>query len=704
MFDWFWSLLGYSPDERVLDERVTESIAQIKGVWQQRAVDEAVETTLVAIQQNYQEILKYFEYPHPIKCPCSEVVGIFGNTGAGKSTLINYLQGSRYHANLSWQDKSVPESMIVGHIPVNPKTLRPHISISQSTELCWIDTPGFLESLQPKETLVQYVGAMFGNYYLTQNMHISDIIFVVQKGELSAKKGFRPTANKISEMLQLGHTNHLNNTRIQQGVHIVVTDLNQTADWLMQQYRLADQITAHDNDPTLRLAFQIVKHNLFVANITDDGAFANRLIAVLQAQKSVLDKGYFDFLLGLDENQKQVNAWARVVSDTRAQLLLNISDSFSVLNNKTREYEQCKQHHQAAGILFKNHQTELKQKQEKHKQLIDPQRLVMLEKMGENYTQVSESCNAIHNRIENRAGRQAGAKEPLISLAEHYMFSPQWVDNKEDWQARLEHVVRFVTEKGSLITVLMVGMQQRGWIAEGYWGPVMVGCLGYAGLTAPYGQVLDYREDTYRMTLRSYKEPLFDVQCEDGTDHTTVTPTCTLAETSEGGKYTLSCQYWRHTAWNLTTTVWERYATVYAEANKRDFLDQKADQDALQTCETEKNKIYADIERLKQTKEQFDELNRTIVNLSADVNVSSTNVNIYTGELTRLFKEVSDQCENMQVECEVYRRLCPVLDAASHLTQFYTEIPHRFSLFQEQSCALSNECLSYPALCLPPAV
>lgn len=200
-----------------------------------------------------------------------DMVLFIGPTGAGKSTLVNYLCGTRYEIKhdafggvFAQYLEGAREVTRVGMDPTASETLFPQISKKEGCPFLYCDLGGLFDSRGSEEQVCAAISAMLLSRLAKS---IRAIVVVCAFSDLQTVKGeaFKNTAHALGKILQI-HPEH------QDRVHFVITKV--PPEYSEPEFR-------RQFDLSKMVGIKFEKMNLFTPDISDRGASRQTLESVL---------------------------------------------------------------------------------------------------------------------------------------------------------------------------------------------------------------------------------------------------------------------------------------------------------------------------------------------------------------------------------------------------------------------------------------
>ncbi len=243
-----------------------------------------------------------------------DVVLVLGETGVGKSTLLNYLNGAQYELagtprfDLHTHLMSGQEVARVGHNPAVSETLYPQVLRINSLDMA--DLSGFNGVREP---VVELAGTL-SSHLLSKLVHgVKGILFVIDIDSLLVAKGgnFRNTIHALNRILQGNF-----NSKTARSVHFAITKLppgltvNQVLETKirpLQEQLLRDMQQGGVNEEDIALSHTIElmlnsPERIFLPNVCDDGASRDKLVAALKGSPMLASQDLN--LLQMDRHQE----------------------------------------------------------------------------------------------------------------------------------------------------------------------------------------------------------------------------------------------------------------------------------------------------------------------------------------------------------------------------------------------------------------
>ena len=253
-----------------------------------------------------------------------EVILVIGDTGAGKSTTVNYLLGSKMEIDeKSFRQvkvrKGQPEYATIGQ-DISSETVRPQIYTSDS-KLCYCDCPGFLDTKGKEQQVANTVNIQ--SVVNTLNK-VSGILIVIEASSLTGRaRGMLNIVKTLSELLKIskGEMSELEKSllfvftksspkekdKIFYKIDNCIASLNKEKASKSQGFlkKMSEflKVTSEDSklnqelhelDDQMRILYLIKKTNSIVIDVIDEGNSRSELLDHIKNLKP-LSKDIFQF-------------------------------------------------------------------------------------------------------------------------------------------------------------------------------------------------------------------------------------------------------------------------------------------------------------------------------------------------------------------------------------------------------------------------
>jgi energy-coupling factor transporter ATP-binding protein EcfA2 len=279
------------------------------------------------------------------------LVLILGETGVGKSTLINYLNGVEYKEvgtrgfDCHTECVTGKEIAAVGHSTAVSETLYPQV-LEICSEQGVLDVADLAGLNGTRESVVELAGTLSTHLLSKMAQAIKSILFVIDTNSLSASRGgpFRQTIKTLNKILQGNF-----NSKASASVHFVITKLppGVTTQQVVSRYikplheqleRLISQDGLSEDDQamyhTIELMLQFPER-IFIPNVFDGGVKGSSREQILSAlnKSPVISKDGLDFL-HMDKHQEAFLALLTFLSYQSG--LSSCKQRLSLMRNRTR--------------------------------------------------------------------------------------------------------------------------------------------------------------------------------------------------------------------------------------------------------------------------------------------------------------------------------------------------------------------------------